>query len=312
MKLRSVALATLLVLLSLCHSSTQLFSNNNNPFDPYPHPPFPEIDCDKVRESYEKNGNTCPEVFSNVNEPEHDYRVCAEFRVWYHSHCQMMSRHCQNMKDGLNLIGTCHHKTRPRKPGHHRKPVPYRKCDTNSDQSDYNDYYCPMGKQEDHICGVYMKTYDSMCHLLVEFCRDEKNYELAKVISPKMHKSLFKNHNYYDKCGMFSPLGGQHTRDHFKVIYPQLVLRHNLTKSSTDVFNHKIRPTMFKYDHVCKNQGKIMTENRFKKKMERDGYTLRESDTLIHDKSYEKGQENEALRAQNGECSERVNDENQH
>jgi len=305
MKLRVVVVATVLTLLSLCLCSTQARSNNNNPFDPYPHPPFPEIDCVAVRQAYEDNGNSCPDAPEDPESEEEDIRVCAEYRIWYSSHCQMMSRHCEQMKEGLNLIGTCHHKNTSRVGVHHRRAVPYRKCDEHSDADDYNQYYCPV--QHESLCGVYMKTYRSMCHLLYEFCDhlENLNYELAKVISPKMHRSLFRHHNYYDKCGMFSPISGGHTREHFKTIYPHLVIKKNLTK--TEQFNKVVRGTMFKYDHVCKNKESQNYGRNYEHK-ERAGYTLRESETLIHDHSYEKP--TEALRAENTGCDTLVKDEN--
>jgi len=297
MKLRVVALATLITLLSLCHSSTQEEerTNNNNPFDPYPHPPFPEIDCKKVLEL--KGIGGCPAVTYNATAgKEKDERVCAEYRMWYHSHCRMMANHCEQMKNGMNLIGTCHHKNRARVHHTKRKAVPYRTCKDHPDETDYNQYYCPMGKQEKHLCGVYMKSYESMCHMLVDFCevKKDKNYELAKIISPRRHSSLFMNHNYYDKCGMYSPLNSDHEKSHFKEVYPSLVMPH-----SVHHYNKNVRPYIYKYDHVCKNNGTSNFGHSSEKK-EREGYHLRESDTLIHDNSLE--EEDESLRAQNGHC----------
>ena len=69
---------------------------------------FVSSDCKKVLEL--KGIGGCPAVTYNATAgKEKDERVCAEYRMWYHSHCRMMANHCEQMKNGMNLIGVRGH-----------------------------------------------------------------------------------------------------------------------------------------------------------------------------------------------------------
>lgn len=280
----TVALATSIALIALTQSSWGLKLEHDH-FNAEPH--FPEIDCVDFKKMLKNSGSgRCDVVFSEFNNPDKDERVCIEYRRKYDSHCEMMNDHCNKLRQSYNLIGMCSY-NRNRKT--HRK-YPYMKCHKLSSERDLDiQYYCLKSESVPRsLCAAFMKTYNSMCEFLYDYCfnlqvkfnnnTDSSLHRMpvAKVLSPKAHREMFKHHKYYDKCGMFSPIAG-HSKKHFEDIFPNIKLSREVDRES---FEANVRRTMFKFDHVCENHGEkeFKLENATLKSQ--NSFTVRDAHTL--------------------------------
>lgn len=267
----SVTLGLALTLLALVSetSADAAFRNalKAPSLDIYPHPAFIQINCTKFEKVLEQVGDVCPEEGLEYGmyppeDREDDARVCTEYRIWYPSHCVMMSKHCTLDDMKFNLIGMCH-RPPPGEHGsgyHHR--IPYRACDGPFQKLRYNPKYSYCPHRLEHICGTYMKSYRSACHFEHDWCTNhqhKRNWEVAKVLKPKIlsHHQEMMDRGLYTKCQMYSPIAH---KNHF-------VDYHDFT-------NGKKLKEMVKYDHVCKNTGKESFDSS-KGKLDSNAYTAR-------------------------------------